>query len=84
MYLTGEPNGELYFLYIKRQIVSKRCELFFFRFNWCYPYSLHVPLRPCSAIEMFNFFSFSYILMGSAVFFQMIVYYGFDFFNEIN
>lgn len=57
---------------------------FFFRFNWCYPYSLHVPLRPCSAIEMFNFFSFSYILMGSAVFFQMIVYYGFDFFNEIN
>lgn len=30
MYLTGEPNRELYFLYIKRQIVSKRCELFFF------------------------------------------------------
>lgn len=30
MYLTGEPNRELYFLYIKRQIVSKRCALFFF------------------------------------------------------
>lgn len=72
------------FCILRDRLFLNDVNFFFFRFNWCYPYSLHLPLRPCSAIEMFNFFSLSYILMGSAVFFQMIVYYGFDFFNEIN
>lgn len=56
-YGRGEP-WNLFFCILKQCLFWNNVNPLFFVFNWCYPYSLHVPHRPSSAIQMFNYFFF--------------------------